>query len=162
MLGHEFLIQDIDAVMGGLKAKLPDDFHRAMDLRVVQMAEHFYTVAELLEIPDKDVEALAEQLSTALLNKQVRDAWYRGEGRVFVQGSERLWSVYLSSAFSTSRQAIYQPDAVPTEWRRQLGMLQLLNTDRTLLKDCGYRHNDKVFYLLEAQHESDTQSEQGD
>ena len=152
---HEFVISDIDTIIGGLKAKLPDDFHRTMDLRVVQMAEHFYTVAELLEIPDKDVEALAEQLSTALLNKQVRDAWYSSRGRVFIRGPE-LWSVYLPSGYNISRQAIYQPDEVPTEWRRQLGMLQLLGNDRTLLKDCGYRHNDKVFYLLEDGHGDDT------
>jgi hypothetical protein len=149
MMEYEFVIQDIDTVMGGLKATLPDDFHRAMDMRVVQMAEHFYTVAELLELPDKDVEALAEQLSIALLNKQVKDAWYSGKGKVFIRGPE-LWSVYIPRA-PTSRQAIYKPDEVPTEWRRQLGMLQLLEGRRTLLKDCGYRHDDKVFYLLEAE-----------
>jgi hypothetical protein len=155
MMEHEFAIQDIDTVLGGLKVKLPDDFHRAMDMRVVQMADHFYTVAELLAIPDKDVEALAEQLSTALLNKQVKDAWYSGKGRVFIRGPE-LWSVYLSSGYDYGRQAIYQPDEVPTEWRRQLGMLQLLEGRRTLLKDCGYRHDDKVFYLLEDGHGDDT------
>jgi hypothetical protein len=155
MMEHEFVIQDIDTVLGGLKVKLPDDFHRAMDMRIVQMADHFYTVAELLAIPDKDVEALAEQLSTALLNKQVKDAWYSGKGRVFIRGPE-LWSVYLSSGYDYGRQAIYKPDEVPTEWRRQLGMLQLLNNSRTLLKDCGYRHTDKVFYLMEDGHGDDT------
>ena len=155
MMEHEFVIQDIDTVLGGLKVKLPDDFHRAMDMRVVQMADHFYTVAELLAIPDKEVEALAEQLSTALLNKQVRDAWYSGKGRVFVRGPE-LWSVYRPSVVIGGKRAIYKPDEVPTEWRRQLGMLQLLNNSRTLMSDCGYRHDDKVFYLMEAEDGYDT------
>ena len=155
MMEHEFLIQDIDTVLGGLRIKLPDDFHRAMDMHILQMADHFYTVAELLAIPDKDVEALAEQLSTALLNKQVKDAWHSGKGRVFVRGPE-LWSVYQPSAVTGSKRAIYKPDEVPTEWRRQLGMLQLMEGRRTLLKDCGYRHDDKVFYLLEAEHGDDT------
>ena len=155
MLEHEFAIQDIDNIMGGLKTGVPAAVADSMSKRLVQMAEHFYTVAELLELPDKDVEALAELLSNALLNKQVKDAWYSGKGRVFIRGPE-LWSVYLPSGYNISRQAIYQPDEVPTEWRRQLGMLQLLGNDRTLLKDCGYRHNDKVFYLLEDGHGDDT------
>ena len=149
MLNHEFIIEDVNAVLGGLRTKLPDDFHRAMDIRVVQMAEHFYTVAELLEIPDKDVEVLAEQLSTALLNKQVKDAWHRGEGMVFIR-EDAQWAALLPLTGMGS--VWYEPDKVPPEWRRQLGMLQLLGTNRTLLKDCGYRHNDKVFYLLEAKH----------
>jgi hypothetical protein len=148
---HEFVIQDIDLVMYGLKTGVPSAVAESMSKRLVQMAEHFYTVAELLELPDKEVEALAAQLSTALLNKQVKDAWYSGKGRVFIRGPE-LWSVYLPSEYNNSRQAIYKPDEVPTEWRRQLGMLQLLNNSRTLLKDCGYRHNDKVFYLMEDGH----------
>lgn len=156
---HEFVVEDIDTALGSLKAKLPDDFHRAMDLRVLQMAEHFYTVSELLEIPDKDVEALAEQLSTALLNKQVKDAWHRKEGMVFIRG-DTLWCA-TPPTVNTER-LWYETDKVPPEWRRQLGMLQLLNTNRTLLKDCGYRHNDKAFYLLEAKHESNAQSESDD
>lgn len=153
MLEHEFVVEDIDNIIGRLEIKLPGDFHRAIDLRVVQVAEHFYTVSELLEIPDKDVEALAKQLSTALLNKQVVDAWYRGDGMVFIRG-EKMWDA-LPPRTHVVRLA-YELDAVPTEWRRQLGMLQLLGNDRTLLKDCGYRHNDKVFYLLEDGHGDDT------
>lgn len=150
MLEHEFVVADIDVVMSSLKTKLPEDFHRAMDMRVVQVADHFYTVAELLQIPDKDVEGLAEQLSAALLNKQVRDAWYRAEGMVFVRRDGAPWSAVRPHADTTVVQ--YEADKVPPEWRRQLGMLQLLDTNRTLLKDCGYRHNDKAFYLLEAKH----------
>jgi hypothetical protein len=150
MMEHELVINDIDLVMDRLKTGVPSAVAESMSKRLVQMADHFYTVAELLELPDKDVEALAEQLSTALLNKQVRDAWYSGKGRVFIRGPE-LWSVYLPSEYNNSRQAIYQPDEVPIEWRRQLGMLQLLEGRRTLLKDCGYRHDDKVFYLMEAE-----------
>jgi len=149
MLEHEFVVEDINNIIGRLEIKLPGDFHRAIDLRVVQVAEHFYTISELLEIPDKDVEALAKQLSTALLNKQVVDAWYRGDGMVFIRG-EKMWDA-LPPRTHVVRLA-YELDAVPTEWRRQLGMLQLLGNDRTLLKDCGYRHNDKVFYLLEDGH----------
>lgn len=159
MLEHEFVVEDIDTVLGGLKTKLPDDFHHAMDLRLVQMAEHFYTVAELLEIPDKNVEALAEQLSTALLNKQVKDAWHRKEGRVFIRG-EAFW--FAMPPIVNAERLWYETDKVPPEWRRQLGMLQLLDTNRTLLKDCGYRHNDKAFYLLEATHESNAQSASDD
>ena len=150
---HEFVVEDINNIIGRLEIKLPGDFHRAIDLRVVQVAEHFYTISELLEIPNKDVEALAEQLSTALLNKQVVDAWYRGDGMVFIRG-EKMWDA-LPPRTHAARLA-YELDAVPTEWRRQLGMLQLLGNDRTLLKDCGYRHNDKVFYLLEDGHGDDT------
>lgn len=153
MLEHEFAIQDIENIMGGLKAGVPAEVADSMSKRLVQMAEHFYTVAELLELPDKDVEALAELLSNALLNKQVRDAWYRGDGMVFIRG-DKMWDA-LPPRTHVVRLA-YELDAVPTEWRRQLGMLQLLETRRTLLKDCGYRHDDKVFYLLEDGHGNDT------
>ena len=150
---HEFVVEDINNIIGSLGTGLPSDFHHAINLRVVQMAEHFYTISELLEIPNKDVEALAKQLSTALLNKQVVDAWYRGDGMVFIRG-EKMWDVLPPRTHVAG--LAYELDAVPTEWRRQLGMLQLLGNDRTLLKDCGYRHNDKVFYLLEDGHGDDT------
>jgi hypothetical protein len=155
MTENEFVIEDIDSVMGSLRTGIPAELADSMSARLVQLADHFYTVAELLAIPDKEVEALAEKMGVALLNKQVKDAWYAGKGRVFIRGPE-LWSVYIPSGFAESRQAIYKPDEVPTEWRRQLGMLQLLEGRRTLLKDCGYRHDDKVFFLLEAGHGYDT------
>ena len=102
---HEFAIQDIHNIMCALKTGVPAAVADSMSKRLVQMAEHFYTVAELLELPDKDVEALAELLSNALLNKQVKDAWYSSRGRVFIRGPE-LWSVYLPTRYNSSRQAI--------------------------------------------------------
>lgn len=161
MTETEFVLEDIDTVMAGLRTGIPLELSDTLSKQLVQVADHFYTIADLLLLPDKQVERLAEQLSDALLNKQVKDAWYRAEGKVFIRGSEGLWSVY-SPRYPQPKRAIYQPDEVPPEWRRQLGMLQLLTTNRTLLKDCGYRHNDKVFYLLEDTHESHAQSEQDD
>jgi len=153
MTENEFVIEDIDNVMGSLRTGIPAELADSMSARLVQLADHFYTVAELLAIPDKEVEALAEKMGVALLNKQVKDAWYAGKGRVFIRG-EKMWDT-LPPRTHVVRLA-YELDAVPTEWRRQLGMLQLLEGRRTLLKDCGYRHDDKVFFLLEAGHGYDT------
>lgn len=156
MLEHEPVIEDLDAALGSLKTGVPAVVADSISKRLVQLAEHFYTLAALLGIPDKEVEALAERLSTTLLNKQVKDAWHRKEGMVFIRG-ETTWAAMCPTVHTV--RVWYEPDSVPTEWRRQLGMLQLLSTNRTLLKDCGYRHDDKVFYLLEDGHESDMQSE---
>jgi len=149
----------IDAVFRGLEQGVPQDMHKALDNRVVQVAENFYTIAELLEIPNKEVELLAEQLSCALLNRLVFNAWRAGEGRVFIRGPE-VWNVYRPPVHPENDGVVYKLDEVPQEWRMQLGMLQLLDANGTLMNRCGYRHNDNIFYLLEATHESNTQPEQ--
>jgi hypothetical protein len=152
MQEYEFVMEDIDTVVGGLKTGIPHELAHRLNTQVVKVAEHFYTIADLLELQDPEVERFAEQLSTALLYKQIKDSWYKKEGMVFVR-EPSLWYAMAPSVSAT--RTWYEPDNIPPEWRRQLGMLQLLDRNRTCLKDCGYRHNDKVFFLLEAGHESD-------
>lgn len=146
---YEFVMEDIDTVIGRLRTGVPHELTDRMSAQIVKVAEHYHTLADLLELKDPEVEQFAEQISIALLYKQVKDSWYRRDGRVFVRESA-LW--YAMAPTTDATRVWYEPDGVPPEWRRQLGMLQLLDKDRTCMKDCGYRHNDKVFYVLEDTH----------
>lgn len=143
-------VESVGDMLEGLHTGMPKKLVSIMDTKVIEVADNFYTLAEVLSLSEAQIEQFAEELSVALLYKSVADAWHSGRGLVFHRDAD-MWMYASTKGDLLGCIAL---DAVPQRWRRQLGMLQLVDGDNVCLKDCGYKHTSNTFFLMESKNEN--------
>lgn len=144
---HALDMYQIERGISGMRTDLPKSMLDALNARVTTVAEHAYTIMELLNIAGEEAENIERHLSELLLLKQIKDNWESGRGVVLLRGVTH-WAVFKPLVYTLELPiAMFDFDDVPSEWRRQLGVLKLYPT-RGCVYDCGYKENDNAYYLL--------------
>ena len=123
--------------------KLPRELFAAMNQQVQNVIDNFYTIADICGFDEGVTETLADMLGVISLRKQVQDKFKQNEGMVSVKTHDNLWLV--SDPEIKKHDTIAE---VPEGWRRQVGTMQLLDTQNTYVIDCGFRYNDTMFYAI--------------
>jgi hypothetical protein len=138
------LRRDVDAVEDVFKytdVGVPSAIIGWMHKNMGGLVDHWDTLAPLLGIPEEHQEKLGNKLSDRELIQTVSRAWENQQGYIVrVEGKCRIYER------RTTRTYIY--DETPEEIKYQLGVLKMQDPG-TYVRDCGYRHDDVTFYVME-------------
>lgn len=144
---YKALVKHIDMEINGMNTGVPPSLLTTLADRLHELAENYGELAGILRFTQEEAAAIASELSVVLLRKQVKDHYDRGAGAIFVRVPElQLWVVLNTRGLPVTE---YSYPFVPAEWRKQLGTLKLCEGDRVLVKDCGMKFNDDIYYLME-------------
>ena len=140
-------LDTIDRSFKVMPIGIPPEITGWMHKNMGGLVDHWDTLAPLLGIPEEHHEKLGNKLSERELMHTVYQAWADQHGFVVtvVEGKCRTYEC------RTTRTYLY--DETPDEIKYQLGVLKMQDPG-TYVRDCGYRHDDVTFYVMEKNDES--------
>jgi hypothetical protein len=138
------LRRDVDAVADVFKyadVGVPGAIIGWMHGNIGGLVDNWSQLAPMLGIPDVLHEKLGNILSERELIQTVSRAWENQQGYVVrVEGKCHTYERRTKKA--------YLYDETPDEIKYQLGVLKMQDPG-TYVRDCGYRHDDVTFYVME-------------
>lgn len=129
---------------------LPHRLHQWLGANMGVLVDNWGALVELLGIPAVDAPAMEDNLSDHELIDSVSAPYCARAGYVVAIIGSRLGVLHMLS--ETVETYTHPPEHIAY----QLGMLKLQDVG-TFVRDCGYRHSETTFYVLE---KKDEQSDQ--
>jgi hypothetical protein len=106
------------------------------------MTDNWEAIAPLLGIPPEHHGALGDALADRELMSTVYNTWIARKGYVVHVGAQVHYVLELGT------RKVSSVVELPEKLRHPLGMLKLQDSG-TYVRDCGYRHDDITFYIME-------------
>jgi hypothetical protein len=108
------------------------------------MVDNWETIAPLVGVPPEHTEALGDVLADRELMQSVHDAWMRRSGFAVSISPDTYYIRTLATGKYTATSEL--SDGM----KYQMGMLKLQPAG-TYVRDCGYRHGESIFYVMDPQ-----------
>lgn len=136
-------INQMKFILSTASTTLPQSLFVEMGFCLDKVIENFYPLAELCGFNERQSEVIADELGRLMLRKQVKHNFLRDKGSIFVRLDTNRWIMADPNFLQKT-----EVSEVPTEWREQLGKLQLIDTDKTFIDGCGFRFDESMFYVM--------------